>query len=554
MLINLHVKNLALIDEADVFFDEGLNILTGETGAGKSILLGSINLALGAKASRDMLGKHGDYASVELLFQVDDSTVSALAAKDIFVTDNQVLISRKFTENRNIMKINGENVTLSTVRDITALLIDIHGQHEHQSLIYPVNHLKILDRFARHELESAMKEYERLYEKYKELEQRLEEFDMDEEERKRNLDFLEYEINEIEAAALCPGEDEKLEAEHRRAKNSRKIVDALAQAQECLSSDSAEGAASLIGRACKAVSEAVQYDEAIAGLASQLSDIESLISDLGRDLSSYMCDLEFDEEQYNSIEERLDIINNLKAKHGGSIDNVLIALDAKRQKFDFLNEYEHNRKKVLEELEIAHNKLVEAADCITDIRKRAAKKLEIEIKQALLELNFLSVEFKIDFKPLEKPSYNGMDHVEYLISVNPGEEVKPLAKVASGGELSRIMLAIKTVLADQDEIDTLIFDEIDTGISGRTAQMVANKLDSIAKSRQVICITHLPQIAAMAKKHFGIIKSIKDNTTVTSITELDYDGSVMELARMLGGDSISQTAISNARELKRYTP
>ncbi len=554
MLINLHVKNLALIDEADVFFDEGLNILTGETGAGKSILLGSINLALGAKASRDMLGKHGDYASVELLFQVDDSTVAALAARDIFVTDNQVLISRKFTENRNIMKINGENVTLSTVRDITSLLIDIHGQHEHQSLIYPANHLKILDRYARHELDGVMKEYGKLYDEYKQLERSLEEFDMDEEERKRTLDFLEYEINEIEAAALCPGEDEKLEAEYRRAKNSRKIADAFAEAEECISSDDGESAASLIGRAYKAVSEAAQYDEAIEGLAAQLSDIESLVSDFGRDLSSYMCDLEFDEERYSAIEERLDIVNNLKAKHGGSIESVLDALEKKKQKFDFLNEYEYNKKKVMEKLGKAHDRLVGVAATITDIRKNEAGKLEAEIRQALMELNFLSVDFKIDFKPLEKPSANGMDHVEYLISVNPGEEVKPLAKVASGGELSRIMLAIKTVLADQDEIDTLIFDEIDTGISGRTAQMVANKLDSIAKSRQVICITHLPQIAAMAKKHFGIIKSVKNNKTVTSITELDYDGSVMELARMLGGDSITDIAISNARELKRYTP
>ena len=554
MLINLHVKNLALIDEADVFFDEGLNILTGETGAGKSILLGSINLALGAKASRDILGKHGDYASVELLFQVDASTVSALAAKDIFVTDNQVLISRKFTENRNIMKINGENVTLATVRDITSLLIDIHGQHEHQSLIYPANHLQILDRYARHELESAMKEYSKAYEEYRTLGYRLSEFDMDEEQRKRNLDFLEYEINEIEAAAIHPGEDESLETEYRRAKNSRKIAEALAQAEECVNSDDCDNATELIGRAYKAVNEVMQYDEAMEGLASQLSDIESLISDFERELSAYMSGLEFDEEKYSQLEERLDVINNLKAKHGGSIESVLAALEAKKQKYDFLNEYEANRRIVLAELGKSHDKLVKTADNISKIRKEAAAGLEKEITQALMELNFLSVDFRIDFKPLEKPSANGMDHVEYLISVNPGEEPKPLAKVASGGELSRIMLAIKTVLADQDEIDTLIFDEIDTGISGRTAQMVANKLDQIARKRQVICITHLPQIAAMAKKHFGIIKSIRDNKTVTNITELDYDGSVMELARMLGGDSITDTAVSNARELKRYTP
>ncbi len=552
MLINLHVKNLALIDEADIYFDEGLNILTGETGAGKSILLGSINLALGAKASRDMLGKHGDFASVELLFQVDDSTVAALAAKDIFVTDNQVLISRKFTENRNIMKINGENVTLATVRDITSLLIDIHGQHEHQSLLYPANHLAILDRFAKRELSEAMDEYTTLYKQYRQIEHELTQFNMDEEERKRNMDFLEYEINEIEAAALKPGEDEQLEAEYRRCKNARKIADALLEVNECIEDEEHDAVSALMGRAYRSLASVVQYDEALAPLAQQLSDIDSLISDFGRDMAGYLDELKFDEERFNELEERLDIINNLKAKHGGSIESIQAAYQAKKEKFDFLSEYEQNRNRAYAELDKAHEKLVKTAEKLTTIRKNAAKKLESQIKQELSELNFLSVDFRISFKNMDKPSANGMDYVEYLISVNPGEEPKPLAKVASGGELSRIMLAIKTVLADMDEIDTLIFDEIDTGISGRTAQMVANKLDRIASCRQVICITHLPQIAAMAKKHFGIVKNIRDNKTVTSITELDHEGSVMELARMLGGDSITQTAVSNARELKRY--
>lgn len=552
MLINLHVKNLALIDEADIYFDEGLNILTGETGAGKSILLGSINLAIGAKASRDMLGKHGDFASVELLFQVDDSTVAALAAKDIFVTDNQVLISRKFTENRNIMKINGENVTLATVRDITSLLIDIHGQHEHQSLLYPANHLAILDRFAKRELNEAMDEYTTLYKQYRQIEHELTQFNMDEEERKRNMDFLEYEINEIEAAALKPGEDEQLEAEYRRCKNARKIADALLEVNECIEDEEHDAVSALMGRAYRSLASVVQYDEALAPLAQQLSDIDSLISDFGRDMAGYLDELKFDEERFNELEERLDIINNLKAKHGGSIESIQAAYQAKKEKFDFLSEYEQNRNRAYAELDKAHEKLVKTAEKLTTIRKNAAKKLESQIKQELSELNFLSVDFRISFKNTDKPSANGMDYVEYLISVNPGEEPKPLAKVASGGELSRIMLAIKTVLADMDEIDTLIFDEIDTGISGRTAQMVANKLDRIASCRQVICITHLPQIAAMAKKHFGIVKNIRDNKTVTSITELDHEGSVMELARMLGGDSITQTAVSNARELKRY--
>ena len=313
-----------------------------------------------------------------------------------------------------------------------------------------------------------------------------------------------------------------------------------------------DSVSALIGRAYRSLASVIQYDESLTPLAEQLSDIDSLISDFGRDISGYLDELKFDGERFNELEERLDIINNLKAKHGGSIESIQAAYQTKKEKFDFLSEYEQNRNRAYAELDKTYDKLTECAQKLSAIRKNAAKSLEMQIKQALLELNFLSVEFRINFKETEKPSANGIDYVEYLISVNPGEEPKPLAKVASGGELSRIMLAIKTVLADQDEIDTLIFDEIDTGISGRTAQMVANKLDKIASCRQVICITHLPQIAAMAKKHFGIVKNIRDNRTVTSINELDNEGSVMELARMLGGDKITQTAVLNARELKRY--
>ena len=552
MLINLHVKNLALIDEADIYFDEGLNILTGETGAGKSILLGSVNLALGAKASRDMLGKHGDYASVELLFQVDDATVSKLAKKDIFVTDNQVLISRKFTDNRNIMKINGENVTLQAVRAITSLLIDIHGQHEHQSLLYPANHLDILDRYGRKEMEEVKNVLGVQYKEYRQLCQKLEEFTMDEEERIRTMDFLEYEVNEIEAAAIRDGEDDELEARYRKARNAQKIAVALSEVSECIESDEHEAAAELVGRAYRAILAAQQYDDSLSNLAGQLGDIESLMDDFGRDLASYMSDLEFDDEEFAELEERLDVINNLKAKHGGSIESINAALKSRREKLDFLREYDENRQRIIKERDELLAELVTTCTALSTIRRKAATKLEKEIKQALLELNFLSVEFEIHFTPLDKPAANGMDYVEFMICTNPGEELRPLAKVASGGELSRIMLAIKTVLADQDEIDTLIFDEIDTGISGRTAQMVADKLDQIAQNRQVICITHLPQIAAMAHKHFEISKAVIDNKTVTSIKELDNEASVMELARMLGGASITDTVISNARELKRH--
>lgn len=550
MLINLHVKNLALIDEADICFDDGLNIFTGETGAGKSILLGSVNLALGAKASRDMIGKHGDYASVELLFQVDDECVRRLQQKDISVEDHQVLISRKFTENRNIMKINGENVTLAMVRQITPLLIDIHGQHEHQSLLYPANHLAILDRFGKKEMEKIKEELSGKYEQYRRFCSELKEFTMDGEERRRTMDFLEFEINEIEAAQLLRGEDEELEQRYRRAKNSRRIATELAEARECLESDSHESVSELVSRAYRALSGAVQLDEGLEAMVGQLADIEGLVNDLNRDMTEYLSELEFDGGEYAVLEERLDLINNLKAKHGGSLESIETALEEKKQKLDFLKEYEANRQRIIKERDGMYEQLVALSGRLTAIRKKTAAVLQKQIRTALLELNFLSVEFEINFEPLEEPTANGMDHAEYLISLNPGEAPKPLAKVASGGELSRIMLAIKTVLADKDEIGTLIFDEIDAGISGRTAQMVADKLKEIGKSRQVLCITHLPQIAAMAEKHFCINKDVVDNLTVTSIKELDEEGSVMELARLLGGMNLTEAVVSNARELK----
>lgn len=551
MLINLHVKNLALIDEADIYFDEGLNILTGETGAGKSILLGSVNLALGAKASKDMIGKHGDYASVELLFQVDDECVRRLSQKDIFVTDNQVLISRKFTENRNIMKINGENVTLATVRSITALLIDIHGQHEHQSLLYPANHLMLLDRFGKKDMNKVKTKLSEQYSQYKSLCDKLEEYSMDEKERQRTMDFLEFEINEIEAAALGKKEDEEIEAAYRKAKNAKKIAAELSEAADCMEGEHHETVSELIGRAYKAVSGASRYDGALSDMVSQLADIESLVGDFDRALSSYLAELEFDGDAFARLEERLDLINNLKAKHGGTMESIDEALKSKKNRLLFLREYDANRQQIIQKRNAIYKEITDTCGELTKIRKKMAQQLEKEIRKSLLELNFLSAEFEIRFTPLSEPTESGMDHVEYMICANPGEELRPLAKAASGGELSRIMLAVKTALADKDEIDTLIFDEIDAGISGRTALMVADKLSQIAKSRQVICITHLPQIAAAAHRHFGINKTVKDNQTVTSIQELDEEHSVMELARLLGGAAVTPAVLANARELKK---
>ena len=541
MLINLHVKNLALIDEADIYFDEGLNILTGETGAGKSILLGSINLALGAKASRDMLGKHGDFASVELLFQVDESTVAALAAKDIFVTDNQVLISRKFTENRNIMKINGENVTLATVRDITSLLIDIHGQHEHQSLLSKKKHLDILDEYAKKPLGNKKQTMAALYKEYKSIKEEFENAGMDAEQRNRELSFLTYEVDEIDRAGLVIGEDEELEEQFKRFSNGKKIMESVNAAYQMTGMNDAS-ASELIGSAARELTQVMSYDKDVEKLQSQIAEIDSLLSDFNHEISGYISNAEFDDETFYKTQKRLDEINHLKSKYGSSIEEILAAMDEKQKRIEVLNDYDAYLKTLNEKLNAKKQELSDISEEVSKIRKREAKKLTKAIKEALVDLNFLDVAFEMEFEKLPDFTANGIDIPEFVISTNPGEALKPLGKIASGGELSRIMLGIKAVMAENDHIESLIFDEIDSGISGRTAQMVSEKMNELGRNHQIICITHLP--------HFLIEKSVENKSTVSRIYKLSEEQSISELARMLGGVEITDTVMQSAKEMK----
>lgn len=554
MLLNLHVKNLALIDEADIEFGEGLNILTGETGAGKSVLIGSVLLALGGKANKEMIGRYGEFALVEALFSVDDNLAKIISDEyDISCDDNEILVTRKISETKSIMKINGETVTAQTAREITAHLIDIHGQHEHQSLIYPANHLLILDKYCKGDAEEIRKNVYELYHEYKSAKAELETYNLNEDERLRNISFLEYEVNEIKNANILPDEDIELEARYKKINNAQRIMGHVNDAKNCIDGSMGEGALALVSSAYKALESASGLDD-ISNLISQISDIEGLISDFNRDLAEYINDLEFDDEEFASVTERLDLINNLKAKHGGSLEAINSQLAKKEDELSRLTDYEINKVACQKKVDDVFKKLLEACEKLSAVRRKASEGLTESITKALLELNFLSVDFRISIRSLETPTDNGNDFVEFLISVNPGETPLPLSKVASGGELSRIMLAIKTVLADKDEIDTLIFDEIDTGISGITAGKVAVKLSQIGKSRQVICITHLPQIAAMADKHFEISKSANEDGTLTQIKELDEDGSIMEIARILGGSDITEAVITSAKELRNHRP
>ncbi|MBQ7360588.1 MAG: DNA repair protein RecN [Lachnospiraceae bacterium] len=552
MLISLHVKNLALIEEAEVLFGPGLNILTGETGAGKSILIGSVNLALGAKADKDIIRTGAEFGLVELVFQSSDQELMAkMEELDLPVEeDGTVIISRKIQPMRSVSKINGETVTSKQIKELAEFLIDIHGQHEHQSLLHKKKHLEILDAFAGEEVTSLLLKVEQEYKEYRQLQQQMDEENLDEVSRKKELDLALFELEEILDAQVTLGEDEELEAKYRKMVHSQKIGDAACLAYRMTGYEDESAGGSSIGRALREIRNVSNLDEGIADLESQLLEIDGLLNDFNRDLSQYISDLEFDPEDFQRVENRLNLLNHLKNKYGQSLEQVLAYAQDRQNQVDKLNDFEFYMQNLQKQL--SEQKAMLDADCklLTDTRRNAAKALEEILKQALEDLNFLSVNFKIDFKAKE-PSLNGADDVEFLISTNPGESVKSLANVASGGELSRIMLAIKTVLANKDSIDTLIFDEIDAGISGKTAWKVAEKLGRLGQAHQVICITHLPQIAAMADDHFEIAKSATDSSTVTEITHLKEEQALEELARLLGSDTLSEAALSNAREMKQ---
>ena len=550
MLQNLHVKNLALINETEVDFKEGLNILSGETGAGKSIIIGSINLALGEKVQKEMLRENADYALVELIFSVTDPRQKELLKElDVIPENDQIILSRKIVNGRGVAKVNSESVPVSKMKAIASVLIDIHGQHEHQSLLSKRKHLEILDDYAKEELADWKQKVRASYQEYRRIEEELAHADVNEEERLRELSFLEYEVREIEEAGLEIGEDETLEANYRKFSNGKKIMEAVNGAY-LLTGSQDDSASELIGRAVRELGAGAAYDEQVKSLEEQLLQIDSLVNDFNREIAEYIDETEFDDETFYQMEKRLDEINHLKSKYGKSIASVLEAAEEKRERMAKLADYDAYLSRLKKQLECAREELDGYCEQVSKIRKKYAVTLTAAVTEALKDLNFLDVRFEMHFERTPDYTANGTDDAEFLISTNPGEPVKPLGKVASGGELSRIMLAIKTVLADNDAIETLIFDEIDSGISGRTAQMVSEKMNVLGRNHQIICITHLPQIAAMADAHYLIEKSVENQTTVSRIRELSGEEIIEELARMLGGVEITDKVRESAKEMK----
>ena len=550
MLQSLHVKNLALIDEAEVNFEKGLNILSGETGAGKSIIIGSVNLALGGKASRDMVRRDADYALVELIFQIENEELEEkLKALDVYPEDHQVIMTRKLMSGRSVCRINSETVAASRMRDVASCLIDIHGQHEHQSLLSYKNHLKYLDAYAGNEVENVKTALAKAFKTYQAKKKELSEASLDEEQQARELSFLQFEIEEITNANLQDGEDEELETLYRKLANGRKIMESAGTANE-LTAGSGENASELIGRALRELISVSTYDETMQSLSDQLSVIDSLLGDFTHELSAYLSDTDFSEELFCRTQERLDEINHLKSKYGDSIEKILHALEEKEAKAEKLAHFDAYRKQLEDELAKQEAVVRNYSDQLHEIRQKYAKIFVKEVTQSLIDLNFLDVRFEMHFEKLDHYTVNGQDDARFYISTNPGEELRPLEQIASGGELSRIMLALKTVLAEHDDIETLIFDEIDSGISGRTAQMVAEKMKMTGKNHQIICITHLPQIAAMADAHFLIEKMTENGSTVSQIRMLEREESISELARMLGGVKITDRVLESAKEMK----
>lgn len=550
MLQSLHVKNLALIDEVEVNFGEGLNILTGETGAGKSIIIGSINLALGAKADKDMIRTGAEYALVELVFTVGNAQQEAIRGLDLPVEDGQIILQRRIMPSRNVCKVCGETVTARQLKQLAEILIDIHGQHEHQSLLQPVKQLEILDAYAGEELLPYKERLKKIYGQYRQAVEELSHSEVDEETRKREAALAEFECQEIEEAALVPGEDEEVEQTYQKLVNGQKIREAASIAHGLCGYEEG-GIGSSIGRALREIKSVSAYDGVLKEFEQQLLDIDSLLNDYNRGMADYLSELEFDGELFDRTEKRLNLLNHLKTKYGNTIEDILAYRGRAESTLEKYRDYDSYRMELTKRADTLRKEAIAVCSEISAVRSRSAGKLSEEMRKALIDLNFQEVAFEIRVAASEEMiSGNGFDKVTFLISTNTGEKLRELSQVASGGELSRIMLALKTVLADKDAIETLIFDEIDTGISGKTAWKVSEKMGILGRGHQLICITHLPQIAAMADQHFCIEKRVEDNRSVTDIREMTEEESVAEVARMLGSASITENVMNNAKEMK----
>lgn len=557
MLEYLHIKNVALIDEQFINFSEGLNILTGETGAGKSMVIDSINFVLGEKVSKDFIRSGETNALVEVLFFLkEQKTLEAIKNLDVELDAyNSLLISREINKNgRTVCKINGRGTTMNIIKEISSILIDIHGQHQHQSLLNSSKHIVLLDQFCGDKLQILKNELYKEYREYKSIQDKIKQLTGDEKERQQKIDILQYQINEIQTAKLKPNEEEDLLQQRKILAGAEKLNSNIKEIGILLNGDDSNytGAVDQLNKIANLLKESSDIDLSLSELTALSQNITVQLEELAVDLRRYNKDIDSSPEQLFEVETRLDLIYNLKKKYGSNIQEILDFYNKIKNQLDFISNSEQELQKLDAGLKLQYDKISKLCEKITEIRKSKSVDIQTYIENTLTELEMKSAKFKIQITKKQEFNENGWDNIEFLISANAGEPLKPLAKIASGGEMSRVMLALKTVLADVDNIESLIFDEIDTGVSGRTAQKVAEKMAIISKNHQILCITHLPQIAAMADSHYLIEKIEQNNKTVTKIYDLDEQHSILELARLIGGATITNTTITAATEMKNF--
>lgn len=538
MVTTLHIKNVGIIDDLSLDLNEGFNVLTGETGAGKTLIIGSLAILAGGRFSKEMIRNGEEFSFVEANFYCPDNELAI---------DNNIIVSREIHLNgRNLCKINGRLVTVNELKEFMSKILDIHGQHDSQLILNPMQHIIYLDKFIGKELEDNLNKYKVKLAEYNTLKQELKNTYGEDQEKERRLDLLRYQYNEIEQANLKENEEEELEEKHKMMQNAEKLKDNLCEVDNELNENAVVAISNAIRSLEKIQDCGSKYTEKLSILKSSYYDIQELARDLG-----YMReDVNFDEEERNQIENRLDLIYSLKRKYGNTISEILkysSKVEEEIHKIENLDEY---HKKIKAKINVLKQELLEIANNMTNTRKKYAKELSTKINKELKDLEMPNARFEIQVDTADKFYETGIDEVEFMICTNIGEELKPLVKIASGGEMARIMLAIKNVLADVDEVSTLVFDEIDTGISGKASKAVAEKMKSIAKSHQVICITHLPSIAAKGDHNYYISKQTKENKTYTQIKKLSEEETIEEIARISSGE-VTEIAKAHAQELRK---
>lgn len=547
MLNHLSIKNVAVIDRLGVDFHSGVSVLTGETGAGKSIIIDSINMILGDRANKGLVRYGSDKAVVQAVFDADESVIPILEENDIDADDGQIVITRQLTgEGKSVARINGMVVTLNVLRDIADKLINIHGQHDSQALLTPAKHISFLDAYAVND--EYIRKYRECLKRKRETEKKIQSLEMDEQEKMRRIDLLEYQVDEISKAELEKGEDEELKEQREIYANAEQITSAVNEAYMNIYGGD-EAAYDSISAAVDALSGVREVNPKLNSIYEALSGVMYSLEDVAHEVKEFGDSVEFDEQALNDVEERLDLISKLKRKYGAEIEDILKYLETARKDLEDIKLSDERTNELKEELCSIVSELQGYGKELSKRRAKYAEVLEKGIEQSLHELNMERSKFKVNIETSDEFYENGMDRVEFLISTNPGEPLKPLVKIASGGELSRVMLAIKSILADSDNVDTLIFDEIDTGVSGRAAMSIAKKLAEIGRGKQVICITHLPQLTAAADNHYLIQKNTEGEMASTTLTELDGEQREIELARIIDGGEVTELALSHAREM-----